>query len=93
MLLCHRPEYTADFRRSGYDLVVSGHAHGGQWRLPGVINGLYAPGQGLLPKYAGGLYDLGKTKLVVSRGLRQDYLPRVFNPPEVVLVRLLPKPQ
>ena len=93
VLLCHRPEYTADFRRSGYDLVVSGHAHGGQWRLPGLINGLYAPGQGLLPKYAGGLYDLGKTKLVVSRGLRQDYLPRVFNPPEVVLVRLLPKPQ
>lgn len=91
VLLCHRPEYTADFRHSGYDLVVSGHAHGGQWRLPGVINGLYAPGQGIFPQYAGGRYELGKTKLVVSRGLRQDWMPRIFNPPEVVLVRILPR--
>lgn len=91
ILLCHRPDYVADFRRSGYDLVVSGHAHGGQWRLPGVLNGLYAPGQGLFPPYAGGLYDLGGTKLVVSRGLRRDWLPRIFNPPELVLLRLLPE--
>ena len=54
VLLVHRPENYADYQKYGFDLVLSGHAHGGQWRIPGILNGLYAPSQGLFPKYAGG---------------------------------------
>ena len=90
MLLSQRPERTECYRDSGFDLVVSGHAHGGQVRLPGMINGLFAPHQGAFPDYAGGLYALGSTTLVVSRGLCRNLLPRVFNPPELVALDLLP---
>lgn len=90
VLLSHRPERTECYRDSGFDLVVSGHAHGGQVRLPGMINGLFAPHQGAFPDYAGGLYALGSTTLVVSRGLCRNLLPRVFNPPELVALDLLP---
>ena len=73
-----------------FDLVVSGHAHGGQWRLPGLINGIYAPHQGLFPSYAGGRYDLGTTTLIVSRGLAREStpVPRIFNRPELVIVEI-----
>ena len=90
ILLSHRPELTDFYTDSGFDLVLSGHAHGGQVRIPGILNGLYAPNQGLFPKYAGGLYELGATSLVVSRGLCKNNLPRIFNPPELVIVDLLP---
>ena len=70
--------------------MVSGHAHGGQVRQPGMLNGLFAPHQGAVPDYAGGLYALGSTTLVVSRGLCRNLLPRVFNPPELVALDLLP---
>ena len=90
ILMTHRPERTECYRDSGFDLVVSGHAHGGQVRLPGMINGLFAPHQGAFPDYAGGLYALGSTTLVVSRGLCRNLLPRVFNPPELVALDLLP---
>lgn len=69
ILLTHRPERTAFYRDSGFDLVLAGHAHGGQVRIPGLINGLFAPQQGILPRYAGGRYALGETTLIVSRGL------------------------
>ena len=59
-------------------------------RIPLLLNGLYAPNQGFFPRYAGGLYDLDGTSLVVSRGLSISRLPRVFNPPEVVVIDLLP---
>ena len=59
VLLAHRPERWEEYLSLGADLTVNGHAHGGQWRLPGLVNGLYAPDQGLLPKYAGGLYHHG----------------------------------
>ena len=74
----------------GFDLVVSGHAHGGQVIIPHILNGLYAPNQGLFPKYAGGRYTLadGNTEMIVSRGLCKNILPRVFNPPEVVVIEL-----
>lgn len=88
VLLAHRPEYVELYAQYGADLVLSGHAHGGQVRLPGV-GGLYAPGQGFLPAYTSGLYQIGETSLVVSRGLGNSLFPlRVNNRPEVVLVKL-----
>ena len=90
VLLSHRPELTELYRGSGFDLVVSGHAHGGQVRVPLLLNGLYAPNQGFFPRYAGGLYDLDGTALAVSRGLSISRLPRVVNPPEAVVIDLVP---
>ncbi len=58
ILLAHRPEYIDDYAQYGFDLIFSGHAHGGQWIIPGKINGVYAVGQGFFPKYAGGLYEI-----------------------------------
>lgn len=88
ILLCHRPEVEL-FRKSSFDLVLSGHCHGGQWRFPPFNNGIYAPGQGWFPKYAGGKYILENNVLIVGRGLCNTYLtPRVCNRPEVVTVIL-----
>lgn len=88
VLLAHRPELLAKYAQFPLDLVVSGHAHGGQVRIPGVLNGLYAPNQGWFPKLAGGAYTQDGTTLIVSRGLAvRTRLPRIFNRPEVVLVR------
>lgn len=90
VLLAHRPELLAKYAQFPFDLVVSGHAHGGQVRIPGVLNGLYAPNQGWFPKLAGGAYTQDGTTLIVSRGLAvRTRLPRIFNRPEVVLVRCL----
>ncbi len=92
ILLAHRPELIDQYAAVGaFDLVFSGHAHGGQVRIPGLINGLYAPGQGWFPKYAGGLYEVEGTTMIVSRGLsnqKQIGIPRLFNRPEIVLVEL-----
>ena len=91
VLLAHRPELLAKYAQFPLELVVSGHAHGGQVRIPGVLNGLYAPNQGWFPKLAGGAYTQDGTTLIVSRGLAvRTRLPRIFNRPEVVLVRCLP---
>lgn len=91
VLLAHRPELLAKYAQFPLDLVVSGHAHGGQVRIPGVLNGLYAPNQGWFPKLAGGAYTQDGTTLIVSRGLAvRTWLPRIFNRPEVVLVRCVP---
>lgn len=93
ILLAHQPERIGVYQQYPFDLVVSGHTHGGQWRLPMLCNGIYAPGQGVFPRYAGGLYTVGDTMLLVSRGLAREstLLPRFFNRPEVVLVDLLPE--
>jgi len=90
ILLAHRPDLMAAYRALPYDLVLCGHAHGGQVRLPGLINGLYAPHQGIFPPYAGGKYTDGQQVEIVSRGLRGSELPfpRVFNRPELVIVEL-----
>ena len=95
ILLSHRPERVEDYTGRGFDLVLSGHAHGGQWRIPGLVNGLAAPNQGLLPRYAGGAYQIGDATLIVSRGLAREStrLPRLYNPPELVIVDLTPTPQ
>lgn len=84
VVLSHRPHYTEHYRSSLANLVVSGHAHGGQWRL--FRRGIFSPGQGLFPKYTKGLYQLGRTSLVVSPGLMRNHLPRYFNPPTFVII-------
>ncbi|NLD59086.1 MAG: metallophosphoesterase [Clostridiales bacterium] len=87
VLFAHRPERIEQYRKYPFDLVLAGHAHGGQVRIPLILNGLFAPNQGLFPKYAGGEYRIGGTAMIVSRGLSHyPRLPRVFNPPEVVVV-------
>lgn len=89
ILLSHRPEPIQTFSKYGFDLVLSGHTHGGQVRLPFFCNGFYAPNQGWYPPYVGGRYLVGDTVLIVSRGLSHyPDLPRVFNPPEVVVIEL-----
>ncbi len=97
VLMAHRPELIEKYAAMNvFDLVVSGHAHGGQIRVPVFVNGLYAPNQGWFPQYAGGRYDVDNMTLIVSRGLspqRQMGVPRIFNRPELVLVEICPKGQ
>lgn len=91
ILLTHRPERIDEYRRYAFDVVLAGHAHGGQWRVPFLLNGVYAPNQGFLPKYAGGLYEFDRQKLIVSRGLAREStrVPRLFNRPELVFIELI----
>lgn len=92
ILLSHRPERFALYAEQGFDLALCGHAHGGQWRIPGLLNGLIAPNQGLFPKYAGGLYRESETVMIVSRGLAREStrVPRFYNRPELVMIDLEP---
>ncbi len=88
ILLSHRQELFETYVSCGMDLVFSGHAHGGQFRLP-FIGGLVAPNQGFFPKYDAGLYTDVNTNMVVSRGIGNSIIPfRFNNRPEVVLVEL-----
>lgn len=88
ILLSHRPELFETYVSCGIDLVLSGHAHGGQFRLP-LIGGLVAPDQGFFPKYDAGLYTDNDTNMVVSRGIGNSIIPvRFNNRPEVVLIEL-----
>ena len=88
ILMSHYPEDIEYFKKGKYDLVLTGHAHGGQISLP-LIGGLYAPGQGLFPKYDGGIYSEGELDLVVNRGIGNSTFPMRFNnPPEVILIEL-----
>jgi predicted MPP superfamily phosphohydrolase len=88
VLLSHRPELFELYAEYGFDLVFSGHAHGGQFRLP-FIGGLYAPGQGLLPEYDAGVFASAGTNMIVSRGIGKSVVPmRINNSPEIVVVEL-----
>lgn len=88
ILLSHRPELINLYAAENIDLVFSGHAHGGQIRLP-FIGGIYAPDQGFFPKYTSGAYTVGNTTEVVSRGLGNSLFPlRIFNEPEIIVVTL-----
>ncbi|WP_324253363.1 metallophosphoesterase [Bacillus sp. RIT694] len=88
VLLSHRPEFLTEYADEQIDLVLSGHAHGGQVRLP-FIGGLVAPNQGILPTYTAGLYEKQNTSMVVNRGLGNSIIPqRIFNRPELVVVQL-----
>lgn len=88
VLLCHHPEYYPKYvRETSIEITVSGHAHGGQWRFFG--RGVYAPGQGLFPKYTSGVWE---NRLVVSRGVTNNtWIPRIRNKPEIVMLELQPK--
>lgn len=90
ILLSHRPELIDVYEQYNFDLIVSGHAHGGQWRIPFILNGLLAPNQGFFPKYAGGKYNFNNFILIVSRGLAKEStrVPRVFNRPEIVIINI-----
>lgn len=88
LLLSHRPELLSVYADFDVDLVLSGHAHGGQFRLP-FVGGLYAPNQGLMPEIDAGLYTEKNTNLIVSRGVGNSLFPfRLNNRPEVILVTL-----
>lgn len=86
ILLCHHPEYYPNYIQStDIELTVAGHAHGGQWEFFG--RGIFAPGQGLFPKYTAGMYDGGR--LIVSRGVTNTVkIPRFFNPTEILMIKL-----
>lgn len=88
ILLSHRPEKFPMYVEAKYDLIFSGHAHGGQWRIP-FIGGIYSPSQGFFPKYTNGKYIKENSTLIVSRGLGNSSFPiRINNPIELVLVTL-----
>ena len=88
LLLSHRPEYWEMYDQYPVDLVLTGHAHGGQFRLP-FIGGVYAPGQGFLPKYTAGLYETDDLEMYVGTGIGNSVIPvRIFNPPEILTIIL-----
>ncbi len=89
ILLAHRPTDFPQYAACGFDLVFSGHLHGGQFRLP-FLGGLYAPSYGFFPEYDGGLYEREDSVLIVSRGVGNSSFPiRFNNPREIVLVELV----
>ncbi|GMO27058.1 MAG: metallophosphoesterase [Termitinemataceae bacterium] len=95
ILFIHRPERAVLYKNYGYDLMLCGHAHGGQLRIKGILdNGLYAPGQGFFPAYTGGHYTFDKsrrhTNLIVSAGLttKRPGFMRMGNPPEIVVIQI-----
>ena len=88
VLLSHRPEYFETYTSFDVDLVLSGHAHGGQFRIP-FIGGLFAPDQGAFPKYDSGMFSDNNTEMIVSRGLGNSIFPfRLNNPPELITITI-----
>lgn len=88
IVLSHFPLKFEEYQKYKFDLQLSGHAHGGQWRLP-IIGGLYSPDQGLFPRYDAGMFEADDRVMVVSRGLGNSEFPlRLFNYPEVVCVNV-----
>lgn len=89
ILLAHEPQYLENYSKYGVDLVLTGHAHGGQFRVPFIGGGLVAPDQGLFPKYTEGVHVMNETTMIISRGLGNSVIPvRLFNLPEIVCVEL-----
>lgn len=90
ILISHRPEFMDVYQDVNCDLIVCGHAHGGQWRIPFTHQGIYAPRVGFLPKYTEGIHNFGNTNVVISRGLASGnpYIPRLYNNPEIVIVEI-----
>ena len=89
VLLAHYPQYLHSYAQTGYDIVFSGHAHGGQFRIPFTNKGLFAPDQGFFPKYTGGKYTENNTVMVLSRGLGNSLVPlRLFDRPQLITATL-----
>ena len=92
ILLSHRPERVSTYEKFAFDLILTGHAHGGQWLIPFLGRGGYSPDQHFFPKYVDGRYLLANgSEMLVSRGLAREStpLPRLFNPPEIMVVELM----
>lgn len=88
ILLSHRPELIPIYAHYEIDIIFSGHAHGGQFRFP-LVGGLFAPNQGVLPKYTSGTYTEGNSTLIANRGLGNSLSPqRIFNRPEIIATTL-----
>lgn len=88
IMLSHRPELVNIYANHPINLVLAGHAHGGQFRIP-FIGGVIAPDQGLFPKYTAGKYKVSQTQMIVSRGLGNSIVPvRINNRPELVVIEL-----
>ena len=91
ILIAHNPDYFPKYADWGADLVLAGHVHGGMVRVPIWGKGVVSPNVRLFPKYDGGEFTLGKTRMLLSRGLGMHTIPiRLFNPGEVLEVDLLP---
>lgn len=91
LLVTHRPEEVEEYAKYDFDLIMAGHAHAGQFRIPFINRGVFAPNQGYMAKYVNGAYDLpGGSIMVVSRGLARESTPapRYFNHPEIVVIDL-----
>jgi len=88
LLLSHRPEYIEMYDQYPVDMVLTGHAHGGQFRIP-LIGGVYAPGQGFFPQYTKGIYKTKDLEMCVGTGIGNSTIPfRIFNPPEIITIVL-----
>ena len=91
VLMSHHPEFIAEYRSHPADLILTGHAHGGQWIFPFAKNGFLAPQQGFFPNYTGGEFVWESNRMIVSRGLGNvTPFPRFGNPPELVCVTIAP---
>ena len=99
ILVAHQPEQIESYLgkdiglEKSFDLILSGHAHGGQWRIPKLLDqGLYAPDQGIFPDYTTGMYRYGDSVHIISRGLarplRMIFIPRIFNRPELSVISI-----
>ncbi|MEE1012520.1 MAG: metallophosphoesterase [Acutalibacteraceae bacterium] len=89
ILLSHIPQILPLYAECGFDLVFTGHAHGGQFRFPIIGGGFFAPGQGWWPDYSEGMHTSGNTDMIISRGLGNSAFPlRLFNRPELVICEL-----
>lgn len=88
LLLSHRPEFFKLYEKYNYDVVFSGHAHGGHARIFNIP--VLAPDQGLFPKYAGGVFKSGNTIMINSKGLGNNFVwaKRIFNTPEIVEIKI-----
>ena len=85
ILLVHRPELLKEYSKYDYNIIFSGHAHGGQFRF--FNRGLYSPNQGILPKYTSGRHEMNGSTLFISRGLGNSRFPiRIFNNFEIIVV-------
>ncbi|MFR5171826.1 MAG: metallophosphoesterase [Clostridium paraputrificum] len=92
ILLAHRPEYFSQYSNYNFDFIFSGHAHGGQFRIPFTHKGLAAPGQGIFPELTEGYHTLNNSTMIISRGLGNSIFPfRLFNHPELVVLEISSK--